>query len=224
MAKKFVIDKKKSYAILTGDIVGSSKLKPAQRKKLLSKLKSTSKEIKKLYKDIIPFDVDIFRGDSWQLLVTEPTLALRVALLFRSTLKGEMGIREFDSKIFIGIGRIDSLPGDRVSLGNGEAFVLSGRGLENLKKYRMGIDYPTFDKNEYLNLVVQLVDVFVSNWTIKQSTSISGALKGLTQKKIAESLELKQQTVYDHLAGSYLSHIENVLEVIENDENLLATG
>lgn len=218
MAKKFVFDKKKSYAILTGDIVGSSKLSPAQRKKLLSELISTSKEIRNIYKDIIPFDVDIFRGDSWQLLVTEPKLALRVALLFRSTLKGKMSIREFDSKIFIGVGTIDSLPGERVSLGNGDAFVLSGRGLESLKKYRMGIGYPSFDKNDYLNLVVQLIDVFATNWTIKQSTSISGALKGWTQKKIAESLGLKQQTVYDHLTGSYLSHIENALETIENDE------
>lgn len=220
MANKFVIDKKKSYAVLTGDIVGSSNLKPAQRKKLLSELKSTSKEIRKLYKDVIPFDVDIFRGDSWQLLVTEPRLALRIALLFRSTLKGKMNIREFDSKIFIGVGTINSLPGERVSLGNGDAFVFSGRGLEKLKKYRMGIDYPAFDKNEYLNLIVQLIDVFAANWTIKQSTSISGALKGWTQKRIADSLELKQQTVYDHLIGSYLPHIENALKIIENDDDL----
>lgn len=218
MAKKFVIDKKKTYAVLTGDIVGSSKLTPAQRKKLLNELQSASNEIRNLYKDIIPFEADIFRGDSWQLLVSNPKLALRIALLFRATLRGKMGISGFDSKIFIGVGTIDSFSGERVSLGSGEAFVLSGRGLENLKKYRMGIDYPEFNKNDYLNLIVQLVDVFATNWTIKQSTSISGALKGWTQKKIAESLELKQQTVYDHLTGSNLSHIENALGTIENDK------
>ncbi len=217
MAKKFVIDKKKSYAILTGDIVGSSKLKPAQRKKLLGILKSTSKEIRKLYKNIVPFDVDIFRGDSWQLLVTEPKLALRIALLFRASIKSKMGIREFDSKIFIGVGKIDSFPGQRVSLGNGEAFVLSGRGLENLKKYKMGIDYPSFEKNDYLRLIVQLVDVLASDWTVKQSASVSGALKGLTQKKIAESFEFTQQAVHYHLNSADWVHIENVLAALEND-------
>lgn len=217
MAKKFVIDKKKSYAILTGDIVGSSKLNPAQRKKLLGYLKSTSKEIRKLYKDLVPFDVDIFRGDSWQLLVTESKFALRIALLFRASLKSKMDIREFDSKIFIGIGTIDSFPGQRVSLGNGEAFVLSGRGLENLKKYIMGIDYPSFEKNDYLGLIVQLIDVLASDWTVKQSASLSGALKGLTQKEIADSLKLKQQTVYGHLTGSHFTEIEHVLHFIENE-------
>lgn len=221
MANKFVIDKKKSYAILTGDIVGSSNLKPAQRKKLLSELKSTSKEIRKLYKDVIPFDVDIFRGDSWQLLVTEPRLALRIALLFRSTLKGKMNIREFDSKIFIGVGTIDSFPGERVSLGSGQAFLLSGRGLESLMKYKMGIDYPGFDKNDYLKLVVQLVDVFASNWTVKQSIAVGGALKGWSQKKIAESWgddKLTQQAVHKHLLSAFWLPIEDVLEKIESSD------
>lgn len=217
MTKIFVIEKKKSYAIITGDIVGSSKLKPAQRKNLIGILKSTSKEIRIVYKKIIPFDVDIFRGDSWQLLVTEPKSALRIALLFRASLKSKMGIRVFDSKIFIGVSTIDSLPGQRVSLGNGEAFVLSGRGLENLKKHKMGIDYPSFEKNDYLGLIVRLIDVLATGWTVKQSASVNGALKGLTQKEIAESLNLKQQTVYGHLIGSHFTEIEHVLNVLENN-------
>lgn len=219
MAKKFVIDKERHYAILTGDIVGSSELSAAQRKKLLTALQDTSKELRSLYKDVIPFDADIFRGDSWQLLVTQPNLSLRIALLFRSTLKGKMEIRNFDSKIFIGIGSIDSLPGKRVSLGSGQAFVLSGRGLEKLKNYRMGIDYPAFGKNDYLKLVIQLVDVFASNWTVKQSIAVSGALKGWPQQKIAESWgddKLTQQAVHKHLLSAFWLPIEEVLEKIES--------
>lgn len=218
MAKKFVVDKNEVYAILTGDIVGSSKLTTTQRKKLLGILKKTSQELRRMYKNIVPFKIDIFRGDSWQLFVADPKFSLRIALLFRSTLKGKMDIRGFDSKIFIGVGTIDSLPGERVSLGHGEAFILSGRGLENLRKNRMGIDYPAFDKNDYLKVIIELVDVFASNWTVKQSIAIRGALKDWSQQRIAESWEgdeLTQQAVQKHLVSSHWSAIESVLNKIE---------
>lgn len=220
MTAKFIIDKKKSYAILTGDIVGSSKLNASQRKKLLNAIRKTSKELRKLYKTIIPLDIDIYRGDSWQLLVTEPMSALRIALFFKATLKSKMEIHGFDTKIFIGVGTIDSLNNKRVSLGNGQAFLLSGRGLEKLNKNRLGIDYPSYKKNDYLNLIFQLVDVLASKWTVKQSIAIRGALNGWSQQKIAESWEgnrLTQQAVQKHLVSSHWFIIENVLKKIENE-------
>jgi len=66
----------------------------------------------------------IFRGDSFQGVLSRPDEALNAALIIRASLLSKFkGKRtRLDSRIAIGIGKIDYLPLDQAGEGDGEAF------------------------------------------------------------------------------------------------------
>lgn len=84
---------------------------------------------------------EFFRGDSWQCLLVEPRWALRVAVLVRVTLLSTLKV---DTRVSIGIGAVETVSPDRISLSRGEAFTLSGEGLDRKMgaRYRLAISIP----------------------------------------------------------------------------------
>ena len=75
---------------------------------------------------------EFFRGDAWQLLLTDPAMAMRVGILLRaSLLAGGLA----DSRIAIGLGEVEQISSERVSLSTGQAFILAGKALDNMTRY-----------------------------------------------------------------------------------------
>jgi len=68
------------YAVLTGDLVRSSKLTATQSKHAMEELRTAAEAFCEVYPESIVGRLDTFRHDSWQLLLTRPELALRAAL------------------------------------------------------------------------------------------------------------------------------------------------
>ena len=128
------IDPQKLYAILTGDIIGSSQLQEGDRKKLHQVMTDGSFYVRKYFGDSIPLDVDVFRGDSWQMLVSDPVKSLRIGLYYRAFIRARMQFNKIDTRLSIALGRIDFIPGERVSSGDGEAYRRSGEALEKCRK------------------------------------------------------------------------------------------
>jgi hypothetical protein len=213
------ISKNKSYAVLTGDVVGSSKFPARDRKKLIPALKNASRSVRKAFGDVVPRDIDIFRGDSWQMIVTDPPKAIRVGLYMRAAFKTEWESGKNDTRIAIGIGKIDFIPAGSISEGDGEAFRRSGTALERMKKNtRMQLALHDKTAEETANVILHLVDTIAMRWTNKQAHAVMGALEGLTQDEIAKRWKqsTSQQNVAKHLSGSGWNGIENALLYIEN--------
>jgi hypothetical protein len=197
--------KEKKYAVITGDIVRSSLLSPQDRRKLLKVIEAGSRQIRRMLGDAVPMDIDVFRGDSWQMLVTDPAQALRAALLFRAHLRWQMESHHFDTRLAIGVGTADLFPRRRVSEGSGEAFRLSGLALDGMKKRRMCFSSPGSDLERPLDVIVHLLDEIAVRWTDKQAHAVIGAMQGWTQEKIAGSWgdsPITQQTAAQHLEGA----------------------
>jgi hypothetical protein len=212
------INRNKLYAVLTGDVIGSARLSTPHRKKLFDLLRRSSTSVMNAYPGDIPLPVDVFRGDSWQLIVADPVKAPAVALYVRAVLREGWGSGKIDSRIAIGIGTIDFIPGDRASEGDGEAFRRSGGALEGMKKsYHMRFSVHDKQLEETLNIIFQLIDVLASRWTGKQARAIRGVLQGFTQEKIASLWrpKIKQQTVYKHLERAGWWGIEPALASME---------
>jgi hypothetical protein len=176
-----------SYAVITGDIVASSGLSLPDRRRLLRIIGESSRRLRKIFGRVAPLEVDVFRGDSWQLLLTDPPRSLRAALLFRALLRSKMESHQFDTRIAIGIGTVDLVPRRRVSEGSGEAFRASGRALDSMKKRRMAVSFPGSKLEAPLDAIVHLVDEIAVHWTDRQARAMVGALQGWTQKKIART-------------------------------------
>ncbi len=131
------VTKGKLYGVVTGDVVASSKLSPPDRERLFAVMKEASRELRQWLGEAMPLEVDIYGGDSWQILLATPGKALAAALFFRAYLRAHPP--HCDSRFAVAIGPIDFVPGKNVSEGDGDAFRRSGQMLEGgLGKRRMG--------------------------------------------------------------------------------------
>lgn len=206
------------YAVLTGDVVDSSRLGPDQRRSLPGLLKRAAKELQRSFPKAVPHDLEVFRGDSWQLLVADPALCLRAALFFRAgVMAGSPDGTRVDTRIAIAVDRIDFVPARNVSAGDGPAYRASGEALDRLDA---GVRLALVGGAEapWRDVAVRLVDAIVQEWTARQARAVAGRLRGWTQGQIAEHWPegITQQTVARHLARSHWAAIEPALAAVEN--------
>jgi len=179
--------------VMTGDIVGHSKLPFKIRKNLISDLENIAFYMPKELAQIIKFgQVQTFRGDSWQISFNNPGKSLLLAVFFRSFFKSFSLEEEIDSRISIGIATVE-YEGFHFSMsGEGEAFTMSGKGLDSIHKtkYRMALFLgKEFNVNyqDLFDVIIRFVDKLVTDWTIKQSFTANRLLRGWGSSQIANS-------------------------------------
>lgn len=218
------------YAALTGDLIGSRKLEPALRGEVLDWIRSLAGQFAELHPGAVVGGLEVFRGDSWQLCLANPALALTAAVFLRAGTKAHPSRAEPDMRIGIGIGTVESLRPERVSQSHGEAFALSGTALDALadSERRLGLAGPASDAPLRVlgRLAAPLLDLHLSRWTRPESAAVYGALMGWTQAKTAQSpiarkpdgSPLTQQAVHDALKRiRWSSHVEPVIEAAEKE-------
>jgi hypothetical protein len=134
----------KIFAVLTGDLVGSSRYKiEKQRDEVLSILKNSFNKIES--PDIVASRFAIYREDSFQGLLSRPEEALKAAIIIRANLLSKPFEKNIhlDARIAIGVGKIDYLSEDKVGEGDGEAFRSSGMELDKMKKRERNLTIKT---------------------------------------------------------------------------------
>lgn len=219
------------YGVLTGDIVASTKLPAGTRSELPEILFAATEEARESFAEAISAPAQVFRGDSFQIVLSEPRQALAVSLYIRCAIRIRVAAKKADVRIAIGLGPVDALPEGRDSSGSGEAFVLSGRCLEALSRNRRlglatwhreangeppgggGVETPSA-----IDVVLGLLDWLASGWTERQCVAVSGALKGWTQEVIAHhwpGRAISQQAVAQHLDRVGWASIEPALAYFE---------
>lgn len=211
--------KNKNYAVLTGDIVKSSLYSEKQFKDIQNALKLCSKTMKKIFPDAVKYNIDIFRGDSWQLLIEEPRLALRAAIFIRAFLKGELQMSSLDTRISIAIGNVEHINSRKISQSRGDAFLSSGDQLDKLKG-RFIFSFHGYKNEKYMNLLIQTLDPLITKLKKRQSKSLIGILQGLTQKEISQKIfegKVSQQAVAQQLDSGDWEIIENVVLFFEEE-------
>lgn len=212
------ITKTKNFAVLTGDIINSSKLKVIQRKSLLDALTELLDTYKTKTKNNLKIKAafEIFRGDSFQIQLDSPEQSLRMALLVRTFLQCKIvvGNRQIpaDARIAIGVGTVNA-PANTLAESDGEAFRFSGRLLDTLKKQPNQLAFksrkPTLDAE--LNTSLVLLESIMNRWTVLQSEVIYYKLQGYTEVVIAEILKIKQPAVNQRAKAASWLAIERLL-------------
>lgn len=206
------VDLGKLYGVVTGDVVGSTKLSSLEREALYEVMREGSRELRKWLGKNMPLEVDIYGGDTWQLLLADPGKALSAGLYFRSYLQSRAPRR--DTRFVAAVGPIDFVPRKRVSEGDGEAFRLSGQGLKELKKRRMGFAAHDLGASRQWDLVFDLVDALATRWPEKRALAVTGAIRDWTQEEIGQLWKpaIEQSTVNMHLKGAGWSSIKRAAE------------
>ncbi|MBN1292325.1 MAG: hypothetical protein JXB48_10845 [Candidatus Latescibacteria bacterium] len=191
----------KFFAVITGDLVKSKRL-PNQNT-VLSALNSAFNSVQlflecKQNSNILCAPFQIFRGDSFQGVISNPELALHVLIILRASLRcirhTQRRKNSIDVRLALGIGTVNYLPDKKVSEGDGDAFRRSGTLLDTLKKKPvfLAVDTPWPDINKELDVECALLDAIIYKWSAHQAEAILGYLRGLTQAEIGNNLGITQ--------------------------------
>jgi hypothetical protein len=220
-------DPNRNVAVITGDVVGSARFAGADRARLHSGLRQAADDLERAFAAYVPYPVAFFRGDSWQFLVTEPAMALRMGLYFRSASQSQFDSTAFDTRMAIGVGSISFLPEHDVSAGDGAAFRRSGEALNELGRGRRMVfvgppTMPAFERSA-ISAITGLIDAIASNWTARQAQAVAGALRDWTQQEIGVTSfdpPITQQGVAQHLDRASWVAVEAAIQFVERE----ATG
>ena len=192
-------------AVLTGDIVNSTLLGKAAEKKLLHIMQQLFRDHK----------LEFYRGDSFQALLQQPAAALRLSLLCRSA---AISLQEAqppvlsDFRISIGIGEVIS-PVRTLRTAKGQAFVLSGRALDEITKTNSRLAITTGNElaNEGLQVMADYLNSIFRAMTGKQAEAIFRLLKGETQQVVARQLKKTKSTIHQRVISGRWPEIEKLL-------------
>lgn len=197
----------KPIAVISGDIVNSTKLTSEQFEQLLKRIKDIQKWITEGYSSNAH---SIERGDEFQTVIHDIECALRYTIIYRVGIKA-LG-KEFDSRISFAIASNADLR-ESVSESMGEAFVLSGRGLKAMKSSRLLFTSDRIELNERFDLLFKYLDRQLTDLTSRQCEVMLPMLRtneGLSITELAEHLEVADATVSKSLKASGWSLISEL--------------
>jgi hypothetical protein len=202
----------KDYAVITGDIINFTKLDNEQRQTLIE---ATEKLLKSWVEK--PNDAEVFRGDSYQLVMDDIYQAIRRSIQlicwFKKTSDDANGT-SLSSRVSVGIGPI-AYKGKSVLDSDGEAFHQSGRNFD-----KMGADEFLVIKtiheqiNQQIAIILNFVNLIINQWTTSQAEAIYLALEGYTQSKMAEELGVNQGAVNNRLKVAKWKEVEKGINYI----------
>ena len=184
--------------VITGDVVGSTKINDfGKLPKLINDL------ITEISLCCTKCKVEISRGDSFQVLVEDPKQALLVALLIRAGFRKssiDLGNKDLDVRLSVGIGEVSYMD-EKIGQSNGEAFILSGHGFDNLTKtQRLSVQTFSDSINSELKVETAFIDDIVSNWThLHGEIMYQSLLTDSTQCELAKKLGTSQQNICKRL-------------------------
>ena len=199
--------------VITGDIINSKNHDPS------SWMAPLKKELNKAGKS--PGNWEIYRGDSFQVLLTKPEHFLLFAISIKSAIKS---IKKLDVRMAIGIGEI-TFKTEKITESNGSAFVNSGEKFERLKEEKQNLaiksNWPDFDRE--MNLYLKLSLIAMDNWTVNAAQTISKVIenKDTSQADLGQLLGINQSAVSSRLKRAYYEEVMEVNSMFQSKLNAL---
>lgn len=197
-------------AVITADIVNST----AMGSKAAGELRSILEQL--INANQAKF-LSFYRGDSFQSYLVDPYPAYKLALRLRTAARifeNQLPDIKTDLKISIGIGSIET-PVTQIKTAQGEAFLLSGRGLDELEKTgrRLIIRCGDDKVNTTLESISLFTDYLFDALTYKQAEVLQHLLENRTQIETAKVLDKSQSTVNRHVQSLGWKQMEELLRL-----------
>lgn len=204
-------------AVLTGDLIGSTRAAPEAVDAAMAALAATAGTIT----DWAGADTRFtrFRGDGWQIYLAKPALTLRATLLLIARLRaGGSGLQ---TRLSIAVGPVDRLGEVGLAAAAGAAFTLSGRNLDQMQATSTFIYAEPALPDTWKAATLDLAHWMARNWTREQAEAVSLALDQPrpTDEVLARRLNISRQAFQARLKGSGLMAASSALNTFENDGN-----
>jgi hypothetical protein len=208
-----------TFSVLTGDIIKSSRLSADELETVHQTLRDAVEALKSWKRGLVKGRLSLFRGDSWQLLLSDPAFALRVAVYLRACLiAGGLA----DTRVAVGVGSVENLNTRDVTRSTGEAFSLSGSALDAMKdpaRLALAVADAPARPAGLIAVIGQLVDALISEWTQRQAEIVSHAVHPdePIHEDIAAALvpPVSRVAVTRSLNGAHWQAIREAIRVLE---------
>lgn len=142
-----------------------------------------------------------FRGDGWQLYLSEPGRCLHSCLFIMARLAAAP--EALGTRISVGIGTVLVLGETSLETSLGEAFTLSGRGLDDMGKgQRLTVDGEGV--GDFQKLAFAFAEDIAARWTLPQAEAMAHLLSPHmpSRSAIAERLGITRPAVDQRVAGA----------------------
>ena len=204
--------------VITSDVVNSTKISAGKRDLLLSVLQRIENDLQ----TISVIDIEVYRGDSFQVLVEDAAKGMLCAILIRAGLMCFAPEEEkWDARLSLGIGDVQ-YENRRVTMSDGDAFRLSGRTFDEIGKRRLVVTTISDDINEELTLSCAFADDIISGWSKKQAQLMYQVLlNGTPRKELADlhstsvqNIGKKLRAAKENLVVLFLKRFELLIKKI----------
>ncbi len=196
-------------AVFTGDLIASRRAGTAATDGSIAALERAALEMGRRQ----GFDPRFtrFRGDGWQMVLTSPNRTLFAAVSLLASLAAEgLGV---ETRLAIGIGLAETLGTSDLSDASGEAFVCSGKFLEDISgQEHLKLGGPA--TRLWQRAIVELVDWVAGNWTAQQAQALYIYLLGDhdNNRQRAESIGISRQAFDARLNGTGFRPVLTAIE------------
>ena len=205
-----------NVAVLTTDIVHSTKMSPTEYASVMKALQSLLESQKQRYK----CKFEIFRGDSFQILYPDRSTAMHSALSIRLYLQSGIDCPATKLTQSLALGNVEKLSN---TLGSsiGEAFIVTGRALDKASRGDLLVKFPEKLQDNGTSMDLTLSTLFLrkllNGLTEKQSEVLFYYvdLNCPEQQSIADIMKMTRQNVATHLKRSGGDLLKSYLEAYQ---------
>jgi hypothetical protein len=135
-----------------------------------------------------------YRGDGWQIYLDNPGYGLWAAVRIAATLRAAGGL---ESRIAIGLGKVERVDLSNLSTGSGTAFLASGRSLNDMPNtWKLVLAGEGTDRIH--QSLMRLIDATMTRWSVHQAEAAALAWSKFphpTMAEIGEMLGISRQAV-----------------------------
>lgn len=186
-----------TVAVITCDIIESSRYSPGDRRRLDALLRAAFRETERTFKKSIhtPIGFRITAGDEFQFVIADVSRALDILTYLRAIVATARLRPMLRFRASIGIGEIAVVARRNSYEADGTAFARAREGLKLLYKGKGPERWTSMvtgqdDKDKVADAILCLTDYFFARWTSAQWGAVRWAILGLTRQLIARKLRI----------------------------------
>jgi len=210
-----VRSRKTPVAVLTADVVGSSRYNPADRRKLDQIVRRAFVDVEHRFPKAIytRLAFRITAGDEFQCVISDAPRALDILTYFRAVV-ATGGLRPpVRLRAAVGIGELSTPRREDPYEEDGPAFAKARQGLEEIAKPRAPLRVTKLvtglsHVDPAADTVLGLTDFIQQSWTVPQWEAVRWSLLGLTREAIAGKLKVAHQNVTKRLLAAGWPYFE----------------
>lgn len=201
--------KNNPIAVITADVVGSTRLDAKKRETLRLLVQSVLSKMNNAYRRELVLPITVTVGDEFQGVVSPHWKVLSLADRLRGLMYCANKKLSVELYVSIGIAHGVIKKAKESRMQEGVAFYLSRRGIDVLKESRSRrtkLLTQSEDVNKTVELILSYQDMILSSWTPAQWQAVLMRDRGLSLKYIGKKLGVAYQNVQKRLKAAKWEH------------------